>query len=198
MAERHAVLFCEDLGHESFARPLLRRLGREEGVDVVLDVKNSRGGIGRATSELRAWQRFVALRGDRPDLLLVILDANSDGPATRRRQVQDVIDGSLFPHVVVGTPDPYVERWYFADEAVFRTVAGGSPPGVAELAHSRRARKNALRRSMEASGEFLLNDVADLAPEIVGQMDLYAAARAVPTLGQLVQDLRMALRASTR
>lgn len=194
MAEIRVVLFCEDLGHESFIRPLLRRLGREEGVDVVADVKNSRGGIGRAASELRAWQRFVAIRGGLPDLLLVLLDANSDGPAARRRQAMEVVDTALFPRVVIGTPDPYIERWYFADEVVFRRVAGGDPPSVEELARNRRAWKSALRRSIEASGQFLLNDVADLAPEIVEAMDLYAAAKAAPTLGQLVHDLRMALR----
>lgn len=194
MAEPRAVLFCEDLGHESFVRALLRRLRQDEHLSVNLEVRSSRGGLGRGVAELRAWQRAVRAQGGLPDLLLVLLDANSDGPATRRRQIQEVLDPSLFPRVAVGTPDPYIERWYFADEEAFQIVAGVRPPGTRELKSNRLAWKAALRRAIDDAGGFLLNDIADLAPEILERMDLYAAAKAEPTLNQFLSELRSALR----
>lgn len=194
MAERRVTLFCEDLGHETFVRALLKRISREEGVATHLEVRNSRGGLGRTVSELRAWQALVARRGGSPDLLIVLVDANSEGPTVRRQLVHGALDPRVFPRWVIGVPDPYVERWFFADGGVFRRVTGCPAPSADALKVSRRAWKEALRDAMDASGDFLLNDVADIAPELVGSMDLHRAGREVPSLGALQEDLRRALR----
>src|SRR5947208_11285430 len=77
MGERPRIdLYCEDSGHEQFARALLTRIAQELGVRLTIQTASGRGGHGRALSEFQAWQRAVATGGgigyDIPDFLEVL------------------------------------------------------------------------------------------------------------------------------
>ncbi|MFL6197206.1 MAG: hypothetical protein ACJ75H_23670 [Thermoanaerobaculia bacterium] len=91
MADRPSVvLYCEDSGHEQFARAVLARISIELGLRTDVRTASGRGGHGRAMTEFKAWQRTIA--GGRgfgfniPDLLILMIDANCKGWATVRRR----------------------------------------------------------------------------------------------------------------
>jgi hypothetical protein len=120
-------LFCEDAAHESCARALVRRCGDEEQVAVGVHVAAARFGIPRLKRELGAFQAVVRQRAGTPDILVVLIDANRVGVAGRRGEVEDALEPGLFPHVVIGTPDPCVERWLLADPPSFTQLYGREP-----------------------------------------------------------------------
>jgi hypothetical protein len=185
-------LFCEDAAHESFARGLIRRLAVEEAVEVTTQVASARFGIPRLKRELRAYQRLMERKGGLPDLLVVVIDGNLVGVASRRREVEEVIDVSSFPRLVVGVPDPCVERWYLADPPSFagrfgavEHVAPGS--GCDEW-------KQELEAALERAGEIVTAGGAEFAEDIVAVMDLYRAGRGERSLRSFADDLRAALK----
>lgn len=183
-------LFCEDAAHEACARALVMRLAAQEDAAVSVNVATSRFGIGRLRRELRAFQVVVRRSGGTPDLLLVLIDGNDQGMAVRRREVEQLIDSTLFPSVVIGVPEPQVERWLLADPPSFAERFGQQPL----LGEDGVDWKRRLVEALEATGEIVTQGGADFADEIVGAMDLYRAGRAVPSLGMFIDDLRAALR----
>jgi len=187
-------LFGEDRAHEAFGAALVRRLGAEEGVRPDLRAVSSRGGLGRALMELQAYQRPFArgLASGTPDVLAVLIDANTVGVAARRREIEAMIDATVIPRSVIGCPDPHVERWYCADASSFARVVGASP--VAPTGNDRSGWKRALAQAVEAGEVVSLDDGIDLAPELVEAMDLGRAGRSEPSLGAFVDDLRRAIR----
>lgn len=107
-------LFVEDRAHELIAGPLVGRLLREEGVPARVRVRTAVGGHPRALSELRNYQRAVS-RGllglTRPDLVVVVIDANCCGLVEARNAVKQEVDEAAAGHTVIACPDPHVERW---------------------------------------------------------------------------------------
>lgn len=196
MAERRPLridLVCEDAAHEGFARGLLRRLGSEEAVELSIRTASARLGIPRLQTELRALQRVRrAGGGDMPDVLAVLIDANRLGAGDRRREVEQAIDASLFPALVIGIPDPYVERWLLSDPASFAAVFG-SAPSMGGLGPRSRW-KEALVDALESSGQIVVQGGAEFAEEIIDAMDLHRAGRNAPSLGTFVTEVRAALR----
>lgn len=184
-------LFCEDGAHESFARAIVERLGREETVELVITVGSARFGIPRLKRELRAFQALAASRSGMPDILVVLVDANAIGPATRRREVEDVLDPALFPRVVIGTPDPCVERWLLADPVSFAERFGVQPAN--EPVRRRADWKTRLADALRRAGRILTQGGSEYADEIVEAMDLHRASRE-PSLGRFLDELRAALR----
>ena len=67
MADRLAIdVFCEDSGHETFLRNLIKVLASSESVSTPeLRLHSARGGHGRAIASLKAWQRAVRV-GNQP------------------------------------------------------------------------------------------------------------------------------------
>lgn len=186
-------LFCEDAGHEAFARALVLRLAREVGtMRPQLRAQSVRGGHGRAISELKAWQKLARTRPGRPDLLLVLIDANSEGHAAQVAKVEAVVDPALCARWVVGCPDPHVEAWCAADPDALREVTGASPPAP-PTRPGRGAYKRWLEQALEAAGIALLNDPMDISAELVPRLDLYRAGRESPSLGRFVDGVRSAL-----
>lgn len=196
MADRLRVdLYCEDPGHEQLTRALLSRLAREEGVSLLLQTRNALGGHGRAVSEFQLWQRAASkISGESPpDLLVLVIDANCQGWNQARSALVDAIDTSLFPRFSVGCPDPHVERWCFADAQAYREVIGASPPkdpGKCE----RELYKKLLRQSILDAGHVILTDPMELAPELVGAMNLFRAGKKQSSLKHFIDELRGAIR----
>ncbi len=195
MASGVVQLFCEDSGHERFLRPLIQRVAQEERVHVDLSVGSARGGIGRALAEFVLFQRMLrhAIHNRRPDLLVLVVDANCTGWNERRRELQEAIDLGLFPRAVVGVPDPHVERWCIADPLAFQAVVGTPPPpdpGKCERDLYKRLLANALDRAEIP----VLTGPTEIAPDLVEGMDWTTIDRNCPSLAHLVSDLRSQIR----
>jgi hypothetical protein len=187
-----AELFCEDSAHESCARALVGRIARELGVSVTIRTASAKFGIGRLKTELSAFQAVVKRRAGTPDLLIVVVDANAVGPQARRREVEQLIDPSVFPRHVIGTPDPCVERWLLADPESFAGRFGVQPPLA--TVRDRREWKGRLRETLERAGEIVTQGGGEFADEIIDTMDLYRAGQADQTIQAFADDVRGAFR----
>jgi hypothetical protein len=187
------TLFCEDRGHEQFVAPLVRRLAREEGIRAQVTTGNAAGGHGRALTEFRGFQKAVQreLR-ERPDLLVLIIDANCQGWHPVEKEVKRAIAEGVFPHSVVGCPDPHIERWYFADPQGFHQVVGVSPPQEQDKCE-RDFYKKLLSATLTKANVEVLTGPEELAPDLAEKMDLYRAGKSQPSLGAFVKALRAAL-----
>lgn len=192
-------LFCEDSGHERFVRALVRRLAGEEEVPAELRTFSAEGGLGRTVDEFRRFQRAfrLGLVSGVPDLLIVVIDANSHGWAERRAEIESVVEPNLFPAFVIGCPDPHIERWCFADPDAFFRVVGKLPPADPGK-FERNYYKNQLRKTILEAGQPILTDAMEFAPDFVREMDLFKAGKAQTSLRHFVDSLRSALRAPRR
>ncbi len=186
-------LFCEDLGHEVVVGALVRRIARDVGTAVDLRIQSAAGGVGRAVSELKAWQRWRAQGGFSPALLVVVLDANSVGAARRHSEIERVLDRSYFREVVIGTPDPYIERWLMADPTGFKRVLGVVPGREPSGADKARYKTHLTDVVMNAGHHVLTTVVEDFGPDLVAEMDLYRAGKQQPELGRFTQGLKASL-----
>ncbi|MFM7547345.1 MAG: DUF4276 family protein [Cyanobacteriota bacterium] len=184
-------------GHETFARALILNMAREASLPQPgIHVRSARGGHGRAITELKAWLRQVATsRGNPADLLVVLIDANSEGWRNQRRAIEKEIDAnaSVYPAVIVACPDPHIEAWCAADPEAFQQLFSCSvsqPPGQP----GRHVYKRWLSEALEAAGELVLSDPMDIAIDLVPRMDLYRSGKTCPSLAHLITQLRRELR----
>lgn len=192
MADSVIHIWCEDRGHESVVGALVLRVAHEIGARISIETKNGEGGAARAVTEFKGWQRAVAkgILGGVPDILILVVDANSVGHNVRRAELQNAVDRSLFPHVAIGCPDPHIEAWLLVDAAAFRSVTG-----IAPLARQPRAgedHKALFHASVAESRTPLLTGPMELAPDIIAAMDLDKAALEDRSLGRFLSDLRAA------
>lgn len=189
-------LYCEDDGHEQFARALLNRLARELGLRLDIRTASGKGGHGLALSEFKLWQRAVAAgRGigfDVPDLLVLMIDANCSGWAQVHRELEESIDSGLFPHCSVGCPDPHVERWCLADPGGVQNVLGIQPPADPGKCE-RKIYKQMLRKTIQDAGQPILTTEMEYAPDLVDAMDLFRAGKNQPSLRHFVDEVRSSL-----
>jgi hypothetical protein len=195
MAERVAHVWCEDRGHVSVITALVRRVALELGIDGLrVETKNGAGGASRAIAELKLWQRAVhkGALGGVPDLLILVVDANSHGFAARRAELQKAVAPGMFPHVVIGCPDPHIEAWLLVDEGAFESVAGKRP--VARRPRPGEDHKALFHASVTSSGVPVLTGPMELAPDIVAAMSLERSAKEDRALGAFLDELRGVLR----
>lgn len=185
-------LFCEDSAHESCARALVHRIAREAAVEATIRTGTATAGVGRLKHELRGFQAMVANRGGVPDVLVVLIDANAVGPRGRLDEVNGLLDRSVFPEVVVGTPDPCIERWLLADPVSFAERFGVQPS--LRPVRERPGWKARLVDTLEQADEIVVQGGAEFAEEIFGVMDFYRAGNADPTIRTFTDELRRALR----
>jgi hypothetical protein len=189
---RRVELFCEDSAHESCARALMERIAGELELGIAIHTATASSGIGRLKRELRAFQSLASRRSGTPDLLVILIDANAVGPATRRAEIEEVLDEAVFPYHVIGTPDPCVERWLLADVVSFAKTFGVQPDvGATSEGKAWKAR---LVKALEAAGEIIVQGGTELAEEIIKPMDFYRAGHSDPTIRTFTDDLRSALR----
>ncbi|WP_148261063.1 hypothetical protein [Conexibacter woesei] len=171
---------------------MINRCAREEGVAVTLNVPTAKFGIPRLRSELAAFQSVLKRSGGAPDILVIMIDANAEGVASRRRQIDAVLDRDVIPVSVCGVPDPYVERWLLADPVSFAETFGHEPEGG--RVRTRKEWKARLVKALERGGQIVTQGGAEFAEEIVSAMDLYRAGRIAPSLNAFISDLRTTLR----
>ncbi len=191
MAEARSVaVFCDDRAHEALARAVLARLATEHRVSLDLRFASSRGGHPRVIAELKAFQQQFARRWPgAAQLLVVMVDANCLGWAQARKQCADEARLDLFPHIVVGCPDPHVERWYLADKAAFQAAVGARPEvtqGKCDRDYCKRAFATAVRQA----GEIAVPDLYAFAPDIVDHLDLRSPDRLDRSFQAFLSDLR--------
>lgn len=197
MAERPWIdLYCEDSGHEQFARALLKRLAGEISLKLSINTVSGRGGHGQAVTEFKAWQRAVTsgrgISHQIPDLLVLMIDANSTGWAPVRREIEQAIDRAVFPRYAIGCPDPHVERWCLADPQAVQKVLGiAAPPDPGK--HERGLYKNLFRQTILKAGQPILTNEMEYAPDLVNAMDLFRAGKNQPSLKHFVDEIRIAL-----
>ncbi|OGQ17466.1 MAG: hypothetical protein A2138_18995 [Deltaproteobacteria bacterium RBG_16_71_12] len=188
------TLFCEDRGHELLVRRLVERLARERSMALSLDTKSARGGAARALTELEGWQqglRTGRLSGT-PDLLVVVIDGNCMGHPAKQREIRALVDNAVFPRLVIGCPDPHVERWLIADASAFHRVVGVGCPRDPDKCERDRY-KQLVGEAVAGSAVVLLTGVMELAPDLVDAMDLYVAGSCQPSLRAFVDDLNAGL-----
>ena len=187
-------LFVEDEHHEMFCQPIIRRFAKNFSLVPIIKPVNVRGGHGRALSELRAFQQALEknrLPGGMPDLLLVVIDANCLGHQEAKRKIQESIKVNLFPHIVIGCPDPHVERWYLTDlealEHIFKIT-----PQLPPYKCDRKYYKHELTMLIKGAGFLATQGGSEFGPEIVEAMNLQKclSSNAEPSLGSFIKDIR--------
>lgn len=185
-------LFAEDQAHELFVSALLRRILGEAGASIQLNVRSAVGGHGRALMELRTYQRAVlsgAAGLTRPDLLVVVIDANCKRLVEARNGVLGETTAGAAGETVVACPDPHVERWFFADpEAFVRVIGVDQQPGQRKCERGRY--KSMLRDAVSRAGHFPTLGGLEFAQDLVRELDLHRASRNEPSLGALIDGLR--------
>jgi hypothetical protein len=191
MTETLAVhLFVEDVAHDRWLQALVRRVAAEQGASVDLSVRAARGGRGAVLTEVQLAQRSAS--GQRPDLLVVGVDANCEGDRLRRK-VQALLDATYCPRQLVACPDPHVERWYLADPAALKVTLGVSAE-LPAVKCERDLYKQVLLNALVAAGHNVTLGGAEFADEIVEAMDLFRAGKNDASLKHCIDDLRAALK----
>jgi hypothetical protein len=189
-------IYCEDRGHEQFARALLERLAHEKAVNPIIRTVSGRGGHGRAVAEFRAWQRAVVSKSgighDIPDVLVLLIDANCSGWAQVRRDLEESVEPGIFPRYAIGCPDPHVERWCLADPQGIQEVLGVSSPADPGKCE-RDLYKQLLRETIQRAGQPILISEMEYAPDLVEAMNLFQAGKRQSSLKHFVDEVRDAL-----
>lgn len=189
-------IFAEDLAHEAFFVPMLERVAREEGVAVSSRVRSGRGGHGRAVTEFKLYQQIVARSAasfSAPDLLIVGIDGNCSTFTKARQTIRAATRAPFSDRLVVGCPDPHVERWYLADPESFKAVVGQRPT-VGRKKCARDFYKDALTKAVREAGHPIILRGIEFASELVTGMDLFRAGKNDRSLKAFLDDLRGKLR----
>ncbi len=189
-------LFVEDRAHEALLGPLVRRIAREEAVDLEIRVRSARGGHARALQEFSVYQRLVHQGAtESPDLLVVAIDGNCTTYAGRKKEIQGATQPAFRDRLIVACPDPHVERWFLADPDSFHQVVGHRP-AVGRKKCVRDHYKQLLAKTIRAAGHPPTLGGIEFATELVAAMDLYRGGKADRSLKAFVDDLRGRLRGS--
>lgn len=190
---RKIILLAEDYGHEAFLDPLVRRMAKEKGVAVHIRPYSVRGGFGNVAKEFEEY--VIAVRRYReclPDLIIVATDANCDGFANRRKELQQAAQ-PLQDRVAFAVPDPHVERWLLLDSAAFKQVLG-RPCNTPDEKCARDRYKSLLAQAVLDSGATPLLGGMEYAEDIVRVMDLERLRRRDESLGSFLEELQRRLR----
>jgi hypothetical protein len=177
-------LFAEDRAHEEFLLALLYRLASEHNKVIQVSVRSSRGGHGRALTELALYQKSVIRQVSNlsmPDLLVVAIDANCQRLNAARRNIQETLELAFQDRTAIACPDPHIERWYLADLVAFSRVVGVAPK-VGRQKCERDRYKTILSQAVAEAGHVSMLGGIEFAKEIVDAMDLYHAAKSQRSL----------------
>jgi len=145
----------EDVAHENFVKPLVRRWFQDNGMNMQTEDKLAERG-GNYKSKLKDYLRYW--KKDKRfsyDLIILVLDGpDSIKTIQPYQRLFNRYDYQLA--VVYAIPDPYVERWYLLDENAFKQAVRGtvSPPKLPKKT-GRKAKefyKDELRKAIRANG----------------------------------------------
>ncbi len=200
MSDPFAVdLFVEDRAHEVFVAALVGRIASEEQVASSVQTRAARGGHPRALQEFGAYQALIE-RGAlarTPDMIVVVIDGNCSTPRKKRTEIAEAARPRLRDRLVVGCPDPHVERWFLADPDSFHEVVGHRPV-VGRAKCQRGHYKQLLVEAVRSGGQPAILGGIEFAAELVAAMNLYQAGRRDATLKSFVGELRRGFRALAR
>lgn len=194
MSSRDAevLLIAEDVAHERFLLWWLKRLSEEQGLSLVLD---SRTGSREKRLHELVRTSVAERRAGRAgyDLMVVGQDANCRGRVAKAKELDDLIQPDTFPaRVAYAIPDPHVEKWYMADQHAFKVCFGGSFQRIKDKCERLRYKRQLLD-ALRACGRITLLGGADIAEELVAEMDGdHIDDR---DLKQFLKDARAALKA---
>jgi len=189
---RNIGLFCEDSFHELYATALIEKISSDIDVAVAVRAYSATGGLSRMHHEFGDFLKDID-RGavGLPDLILVLLDANCVGYTERKKLIDSVVK-SKFPAlanlVMVGIPDPHIERWMLVDPVAFRKVFGVGctlPAIKCEKGHY----KKLLRSEIAASGITAPLGGQEFASDLVAELSMGSIAKE-NSLRLLVNGLR--------
>jgi hypothetical protein len=194
MPEIDIDLYCEDIDQEFFVRPLVERIAAECEVVPVVTPRSVRGGKGKVTTQVTAFQQAVRKNQPGfsiPDLVVIAIDANCAGVNEAREQVADIIRNGIYPRVAIACPDPHIERWYMADPAAFASVVG-TDPSLPEQKCGKDVYKALLRSLVDEGDVEVLLGAYELGPDLAAAMDLYAAGKADAGFKIFAEEVRVA------
>lgn len=187
------VLFAEDFGHEAFLTALIQRIAEVTRIEAAIHPRSVRGGRGKVLTELKQYLSDLERGRDLwPDLLVVATDANCQGLAQRRREVDREAARFVHAHpgrLIVAIPDPHVERWMLVDSRAFKAVLGRGCQAP-DLKCERRRYKQILLQAMQAAGIVPPLGGMEYASDIVQHLDLERIGSLDESLGQTVAALR--------
>lgn len=195
MAERPVLdLIVEDEAQELFIGAIVRRIATECERPVTLHILSARGGRPQV---FRILANYETITGELPrraaDLVVVAVDGNGQSFAATRGTVLEQAPTVLASRIVVACPEPYIERWFVADQESVHRVIGAAPTPRAR-GRRREDYKALLLRTVRAAGFSPAAGGAEFAVEIVKEMDLYRAGKNQSSLKAFIDDLRGFLR----
>jgi hypothetical protein len=186
---REVLIFAEDAGHESVLVPLIQRFASAYGIEVAITLRNTRGGHGRALTELSRYIRALRRsRADLPDLVVVAIDGNCRGYARRKQEIDEIV-GEIADFVVSAIPDPHIERWLLLDSVAFKEVVGRGC-AAPDLKCERDRYKKLLIQAVRAAGITPIVGGLEFAEELVRAMNFRRVEGADASLGRLLTGLR--------
>lgn len=188
--KREIALFGEDYAHQQVVGPIVQRVADECGVCVHLDWRNAVRGHGRVVREFDDYLRDLTRQGIRPDLIIVVTDANCSGLNERSRELERP---GAPASVIKAIPDPHIERWLLLDGAAFSIVFGKGCDAPDQIC-SRRLYKERLIAAINAAGIMPSLGGIEYAADIVRHMDIDRAMRADRSLRRFVEEIRQAFR----
>lgn len=184
--------FGEDIGHEAFVGPLLRKVAAELEIVPKVQPFSATGGITRLHYEVEQFCSDLSRnKAEMPDIIVIATDSNCMGYAARKENIEKAT--SKFPEyrdlIVYAIPEPHVERWMLIDQAAFKRVLGKAcknPPVKCE----KDLYKKLLLQSIRDAGRSPLIGGFEYAEEIVNEMDLESAQQNDAGIRKLIRDLR--------
>lgn len=190
--------FVEDDAHESFMRAFLPALWTREGRTGTSPIQflTNRGGTPKLFGSLRDTLRRIK-RGASPiSPLIVLIDANCHGPNDRRREVLKLAEKEAHgPHnMIVGTPDPHIERW-LADPAAIAKAFDGKVSTALPVKKCARDYYKRLLADMFSGFEFVpLSGGVEFADRIVPGIDFDNPSSGDHQLTEFANSLRAHIR----
>jgi hypothetical protein len=185
------AIFCEDSFHEVYSSALVKRFASEVQLTVNVRVYSATGGLSKMHYEFGMFMADIQRNTVRmPDLLIVILDANCIGYVERKKLIDAVV--AKYPQlahlVIVGIPDPHIERWMLVDPDAFRQVfdCGCTLPAVK---CEKDLYKKLLRKEISNSGIVPALGGQEYAEDIVERLSI-GKINAENSLRLFVRDLR--------
>ncbi|TXI49197.1 MAG: DUF4276 family protein [Lysobacter sp.] len=187
---KQIAAFGEDYAHQKVVEALIRRVSREEGVDVAIDWRSSRGGYPRVVSELSEYFRDLKKQGNLPDFVVVATDSNCKG---LNRRISELPLTECPVPVVRAIPAPHIERWLLLDGAAFRVALGRGCPAPDKKCERDRYKQKLIEAIISADIVPAFGGV-EFAEEIVQEMDLASIRRSDDSFDRFLAELLSALR----
>lgn len=182
------VLFVEDEAHEIFIKALTQRITNEMNVHATLQIRCSRGGIGKVLTTLGRYIKDIKQGAEpHPDLLIVCTDSNCKGFQERKKNIERELSEYAGAYLCA-VPDPHIERWLLVDSVAFKTAVGkGCPPPPLKCERDL-FKKLFIDAIVDAGVQPQLGGL-EYAEDIALQLD-FERAKTDASLGRFISDLQ--------